>query len=93
MPAILFGFCFFVINGTYFNELSNDEQKIINKASEDTIAYQYELAEEDDTKLIDLIKKENVQIYELTQDKKSELLDKVKHSHDEFFTEYPDMKF
>ena len=93
LSSHLFGFCFFVINGTYFNELSNDEQKLITKASEDTIEYQYELAEEDDKKLIDLIKKENVQIYELTQYEKAELLDKVKHFHDEFFKEYPNMKF
>ena len=57
------------------------------------MAYQYALAEEDDKKLIDLIKKENVQIYELTQHEKAELLDKVKHFHDEFFKEYPNMKF
>ena len=93
LSSHLFGFCFFVINATYFNELSNDEQKLINKASEETMAYQHELAEEDDKKLIDLIKKENVQIYELTQHEKAELLDKVKHFHDEFFKEYPNMKF
>ena len=84
---------FFVINGTYFDELSNDKQKLINKASKDTMAYQHELAEEDDKKLIDLIKKENVQIYELTLNEKAELLGKVKHFHDEFFKEYPNMKF
>ena len=89
----MFGFCFFVINGTFFNELSNDEKKIINKASEDTIVFQFKLAEEDDKKLIDLIKKEKVQIYELTQHEREKLLNKVKHFHDEFFTKYPNMKF
>ena len=93
LSSHLFGFCFFVINGTFFDELSFDEKKLITKASEDTKAYQYELAEEDDKKLIDLIKKENVQIYELTQHEKEELLDKVKHFHDEFFEKYPKMKF
>ena len=48
---------------------------------------------EDDKKLIDLIKKENVEIHELTPHEKAELLDKVKRFHDEFFTEYPNMKF
>ena len=89
----LFGFCFFVINGTFFDELSIDEKKLITQASEKTKAYQYELAEEDDKKLIDLIKKENVQIYELTHHEKEQLLDKVKHFHNEFFTKYPNMKF
>ncbi len=93
LSSHLFGFCFFVINGTFFNELSNDEKKIINKASEDTIVFQFKLAEEDDKKLIDLIKKEKVQIYELTQHEREELLNKVKHFHDEFFTKYPNMKF
>ena len=81
------------MNDTFFNGLSNHEKKLLTKASEDTIAYQYELAEEDDKKLIDLIKKENVQIYELTQHEKEELLNKVKHFHDEFFEKYPKMKF
>ena len=67
--------------------------KILTKASKDTTTYQYELAEEDDKILIDLIKKENVQIYELTQHEKDELLNKVKHFHDEFFEKYPKMKF
>ena len=89
----LFGFCFFVINGIFFDELSIDEKKLITQASEKTKAYQYELAEEDDKKLIDLIKKENVQIYELTYHEKEQLLDKVKHFHNEFFTKYPNMKF
>ena len=93
LSSHLFGFCLFVMNDTFFNGLSNQEKKLLTKASEDTTAYQYELAEEDDKKLIDLIKKENVQIYELTQHEKEELLNKVKHFHDEFFEKYPKMKF
>ena len=93
LSSHLFGFCFFVINGTFFDKLSVDEKKLITQASEKTKAYQYELAEEDDKKLIDLIKKENVQIYELTHHEKEQLLDKVKHFHNEFFTKYPNMEF
>ena len=93
LSSHLFGFCFFVINGTFFKKLSNDEKKIIKQASEDTIVFQHELAEEDDKKLLNLIKKENVQIYELTQNEKEQLLLKVKHFHNEFFTQYPNMKF
>ena len=93
LSSHLFGFCFFVINRTFFDELSIDEKNLITQASENTKAYQYELAEEDDKKLIDLIKKENVQIYELTHHEKEQLLDKVKHFHDEFFKDYPNMKF
>jgi TRAP-type C4-dicarboxylate transport system substrate-binding protein len=93
LSSHLFGFCFFVINGTFFDELSIDEKNLITQASENTKAYQYELAEEDDKKLIDLIKKENVQIYELTHHEKEQLLDNVKHFHNEFFTKYPNMKF
>ena len=93
LSSHLFGFCFFVINGTFFDELSIDEKKLITQASEKTKAYQYELAEEDDKRLIDLIKKENVQIYELTHHEKEQLLDNVKHFHNEFFTKYPNMKF
>ena len=93
LSSHLFGFCFFVINGTFFDELSIDEKKLITQASEKTKAYQYELAEEDDKKLIDLIKKEHVQIYKLTHHEKEQLLDKVKHFHNEFFTKYPNMKF
>ena len=93
LTSHLFGFCFFVINGTFFKELSNDEKKIIKQASEDTVIFQHVLAEEDDKKLINLIKKENVQIYELTQNEKEQLLLKVKHFHNEFFTQYPNMKF
>ena len=86
-------FVFFVINGTYFDELSIDEKNLITQVSENTKAYQYEIAEEDDKKLIDLIKKQNLQIYELTHHEKEQLLDKVKHFHNEFFTKYPNMKF
>ena len=93
LSSHLFGFCLFVMNDTFFNGLSNHEKKLLTKASEDTTAYQYELAEEDDKKLIDLIKKENVQIYELTHHEKEQLLDRVKHFHNEFFTKYPNMKF
>ena len=93
LSSHLFGFCFFVINGTFFDKLSIDEKKLITQASEKTKAYQYELAEEDDKKLIDLIKKENVQIYELTHHEKEQFLDNVKHFHNEFFTKYPNMKF
>ena len=93
LSSHLFGFCFFVINGTFFDELSIDEKKLITQASEKTKTYQHELAEEDDKKLIDLIKKENVQIYELTHHEKEQLLDNVKHFHNEFFTKYPNMKF
>ena len=93
LSSHLFGFCFFVINGTFFDKLSVDETKLITQASEKTKAYQYELAEKDDKKLIDLIKKENVQIYELTHHEKEQLLDNVKHFHNEFFTKYPNMKF
>ena len=81
------------MNDTFFNGLSNQEKKLLTKASKDTTAYQYELAEEDDKKLIDLIKKENVQIYELAHHEKEQLLDTVEHFHDEFFTKYPNMKF
>ena len=93
LSSHLFGFCFFVINCTFFDKLSIDEKKLITQASEKTKAYQYELAEEDDKKLIELIKKENVQIYELTHHEKEELLTKVKHFHDKFFEKYPKMKF
>ena len=93
LSSHLFGFCFFVINGPFFDELSIDEKKLITQTSEKTKVYQHELAEEDDKKLIDLIKKENVQIYELTHYEKEQLLDNVKHFHNEFFTKYPNMKF
>ena len=81
------------MNQDFFNKLQDQEQEMILEAAKETINYQYMLAEEDDYKLIDMIKKENVQIYELTHHEKEQLLDKVKHFHNEFFTKYPNMKF
>ena len=51
------------------------------------------LAEEDDYKLIDMIKKENVQIREMTILERSNFLEKVKEFHNNFFLQFPKMNF
>ena len=51
------------------------------------------LAEEDDFKLIDMIKKENVHIREMTILEKSNFLEKVKEFHNNFFFQFPKMNF
>ena len=93
LSSHLFGFCLFVINQYFFNKLNELEKKLILEASKETINYQYKLAEEDDKKLIDMIKKENVQIYEMTNFEKNNLLRKVKDFHNKFFIKFPNMNF
>ena len=93
LSSHLFGFCLFVINYYFFNKLNELEKKLILEASKETINYQYKLAEEDDKKLIDMIKKENVQIYEMTNFEKNNLLSKVKDFHKKFFIKFPNMNF
>jgi TRAP-type C4-dicarboxylate transport system substrate-binding protein len=93
LSSHLFGFCLFVINHYFFNKLNELEKKLILEASKETINYQYKLAEEDDKKLIDMIKKENVQIYEMTNFEKNNLLRKVKDFHNKFFIKFPNMNF
>ena len=93
LSSHLFGFCLFVINHYFFNKLNELEKKLILEASKETVNYQYKLAEEDDKKLIDMIKKENVQIYEMTNFEKNNLLRKVKDFHDKFFIKFPNMNF
>ena len=93
LSSHLFGFCLFVINHDFFNKLQDQEQEMILEAAKETINYQYMLAEEDDYKLIDMIKKENVQIREMTILEKSNLLEKVKEFHNNFFLQFPKMNF
>ncbi|MAR32463.1 MAG: hypothetical protein CMK35_02210 [Porticoccaceae bacterium] len=93
LSSHLFGFCLFVINQYFFNKLNELEKKLILEASKETINYQYKLAEEDDKKLIDMIKKENVQIYEMTNFEKNNLLSKVRDFHKKFFIKFPNMNF
>ena len=93
LSSHLFGFCLFVVNQDFFNKLKDQEQELILEAAKETISYQYKLAEEDDNKLIDMIKKEDVQIYEMTIDEKNNFLKKVKPFHNNFFLQFPKMNF
>ena len=93
LSSHLFGFCLFVVNQDFFNKLKDQEQELILKAAKETISYQYKLAEEDDSKLIDMIKNENVQIYEMTINEKNNFLKKVKPFHNNFFLQFPKMNF
>jgi len=93
LSSHLFGFCLFVINDSFFSKLTKQEQKIILEASKQTISYQYTLAEDDDNKLIDMIKKKNVQIYEMSDFEKNDFLENVKEFHNNFFLKYPNMNF
>ena len=93
LSSHLFGFCLFVVNQDFFNNLQDQEQEFILEAAKETISYQYMLAEEDDHKLIDMIEKENVQIREMTILERSNFLEKVKEFHDNFFLQFPEMNF
>ena len=66
---------------------------MILEAAKETINYQYILAEEDDYKLIEMIKKENVQIREMTILERSNFLEKVKEFHNNFFLQFPKLNF
>ena len=93
MSSHLFGFCLFVVNHDFFNNLQDQEREFILEAAKETINYQYMLAEEDDHKLIDMIEKENVQIREMTILERSNFLEKVKEFHNNFFLQFPKMNF
>jgi TRAP-type C4-dicarboxylate transport system substrate-binding protein len=93
LSSHLFGFCLFVVNQDFFNKLKDQEQELILEAAKETISYQYKLAEEDDNKLIDMIKNKNVQINEMTINEKNNFLKKVKEFHNNFFLQFPKMNF
>jgi len=78
---------------TFFAAGSKVAKEWVPKAAKETISYQYKLAEEDDSKLIDMIKNENVQIYEMTINEKNNFLKKVKPFHNNFFLQFPKMNF
>ncbi len=93
LSSHLFGFCLFVVNQDFFDKLQDQEQKLILEAAKETISYQYMLAEDDDHKLIDIIKKENVQIREMTNLERSNFLEKVRKFHNNFFLQFPKINF
>ena len=93
LSSHLFGFCLFVVNQSFFNKLKNEEQELILEAARQTTNYQFNLAEEDDNKLIDMITKEKVNIHEMTFTEKNDFSEKVQEFHHDFFIKFPNMKF
>lgn len=76
--------CLF-INNDFFNSLPEDLQEIVQKAADDTVAYQRNLCTEQDEKYLIELKK-SMEVYELTPEEKQAFIDKAQVVYDEFIS-------
>ena len=92
LSSHMIGFCLFVINSDYFEELTIDEKKCIINSSKKSNIFQRTLAINEDDILIKKIKAEGIKISNLSENNLNQFKKLTKVFHKQYFQEHPQMK-
>ena len=92
LTSHMIGFCLFIINKSYFDELNDEQRVIIENSARKSIIFQRELASKEDGILINKMKKEGVKVTTLSLNEIENFKNKTKKYHNNFFKEFPLMK-
>ena len=92
LTSHIFGFCLFVINNDYFDNLTNLNKKFLIKKSKEVTDYQRKLAIDEDDILIKKLKLENIKIQTINKKSLKDFKSVTNVFHDIYFQTYPDMK-
>ena len=92
LTSHIFGFCLFVINNDYFDNLTNLNKKFLIKKSKEVTDYQRKLAIDEDDILIKKLKLENIKIQTINKKSLKDFKSVTNVFHDSYFQTYPDMK-
>ena len=92
LSSHMIGFCLFVINSNYFEELTIEEKKCIIDSSKKSNIFQRTLAINEDDILIEKIKGEGIKISNLSEDNLNRFKKLTQVFHEQYFQEFPQMK-
>ena len=92
LSSHMIGFCLFVINSNYFEELTIEEKKCIIDSSKKSNIFQRTLAINEDDILIEKIKGESIKISNLSEDNLNQFKKLTQVFHEQYFQEFPQMK-
>lgn len=92
LSSHMIGFCLFVINSNYFEELTIEEKKCIINSSKKSNIFQRTLAINEDDILIKKIKAEGIKISNLSEDNLNQFKKLTQVFHEQYFQEFPQMK-
>ena len=92
LSSHMIGFCLFVINSDYFEELTIEEKKCIINSSKKSNIFQRTLAINEDDILIKKIKAEGIKISNLSEDNLNQFKKLTQVFHEQYFQEFPQMK-
>ena len=92
LTSHIFGFCLFVINNDYFDNLTNLNKKFLIKKSKEVTDYQRKLAIDEDDILIKRIKSENIKIQIIDEKSLKDFKSVTYVFHERFFQTYPHIK-
>jgi len=92
LSSHMIGFCLFVINSNYFEELTIEEKKCIINSSKKSNIFQRTLAINEDDILIEKIKGEGIKISNLSEDNLNQFKKLTQVFHEQYFQEFPQMK-
>ena len=82
------GFCLFIINKDYFEELSHDEKDLLTNSANIINSFQKNLAIEEEEKLFKKIISKNVKISKISLENKSRFKKISKNFHNDFFKKF-----
>ena len=92
LTSHIFGFCLFVINNDYFDNLTNLNKKFLIKKSKEVTHYQRKLAIDEDNILIKKIKSKNIKIEIIDKEGLEDFKRATNNFHESYFETYPHMK-
>lgn len=80
--------CPYIINENFWNSLSDEEQKIVQEAIDETVKQQRSELEKQEKEYLDLIKKSGTEVIELTPEQRDKFIEKTKPVYDWFEKTY-----
>ena len=92
LTSHMIGFCLFIINKNFFNNLNDDEKVLIEETAKKSIIFQRELASKEDGILLNKMNKEGIKVTTLSLNEIKKFKNKTKKYHNDFFNEFPLMK-
>lgn len=84
--------CPYIINENFWNSLSDEEQKIVQEAIDETVKQQRSELEKQEKEYLDLIKKIGTEVIELTPEQRDKFIEKTKPVYDWFEKTYDNGK-
>lgn len=92
LTSHMIGFCLFIINKNFFNNLNDEEKVLIEETAKKSIIFQRELASKEDGILLNKMNKEGIKVTTLSLNEIKKFKNKTKKYHNDFFNEFPLMK-